>query len=54
MQMTEGVLASKDCIVPYLQPIPYLGTGFHRYVFVLYKQDRGKVDLSKHSLQEHW
>lgn len=37
-----------DTIVEYLQPFPLKGTGFHRYVFVLYKQN-GKVsyDVSK-------
>ncbi|XP_045494663.1 39S ribosomal protein L38, mitochondrial [Colias croceus] len=37
-----------DTIVDYLQPFPLKGTGYHRYVFVLYKQD-GKVsyELSK-------
>lgn len=31
-----------DTIMEYLQPFPLKGTGYHRYVFVLYKQD-GKV-----------
>lgn len=28
-----------DTIVEYMQPFPLKGTGYHRYVFVLYKQD---------------
>ncbi|KAJ0175522.1 hypothetical protein K1T71_008681 [Dendrolimus kikuchii] len=28
-----------DVIAEYLQPFPLKGTGYHRYVFVLYKQD---------------
>ncbi|XP_061703871.1 large ribosomal subunit protein mL38 [Cydia pomonella] len=28
-----------DSIVEYLQPFPLKGTGYHRYAFVLYKQD---------------
>ncbi|KAJ2950030.1 hypothetical protein O0L34_g11368 [Tuta absoluta] len=32
-----------DNIVEYLRPFPLKGTGYHRYVFVLYKQD-GRVD----------
>ncbi|KAL4711660.1 hypothetical protein ACJJTC_003061 [Scirpophaga incertulas] len=32
-----------DTLLEYLQPFPLKGTGFHRYVFVLYKQD-GKMD----------
>ena len=27
-----------DQIVPYLQPFPPFGTGFHRFVFILFKQ----------------
>lgn len=38
--MTKG-----DLIVPYLQPIPPKGTGYHRHIFVLYKQER-KLDFS--------
>lgn len=37
-----------DTIVEYLQPFPLKGTGYHRYVFVLYKQDgRVSYDLPK-------
>lgn len=36
---------SGDVIVPYMQPLPYVGTGFHRYIFVLYRQNNGPVDL---------
>ncbi|XP_074644133.1 large ribosomal subunit protein mL38-like [Tubulanus polymorphus] len=35
-----------EVICDYLQPIPARGTGFHRYVFVLYKQEK-KIDFSK-------
>lgn len=34
-----------DLIAEYLQPFPLKGTGYHRYVFVLYKQD-GKVSYN--------
>lgn len=40
-----------DQIVPYLQPIPAKGTGYHRHVFVLYKQT-GKLDLSQLAVKE--
>lgn len=40
-----GVVSKGEVIVDYLQPIPPRGTGFHRYVFILYKQD-GKLDYS--------
>lgn len=36
------IVEKGDTIVEYLQPFPLKGTGFHRYVFVLYKQG-GKV-----------
>lgn len=36
-------------IIPYLQPIPPKGTGFHRHVFVLYKQEK-KLDLSEYKI----
>lgn len=37
-----------DTIVEYLQPFPLKGTGYHRYVFVLYKQDQPIVyDVTK-------
>ncbi|KAL3310264.1 39S ribosomal protein L38, mitochondrial [Cichlidogyrus casuarinus] len=45
---------SGDTLVPYLQPIPYAGTGFHRYIFTLYLQLNGKMDqiqLGQHSLK---
>jgi len=38
---------SGDTICPYLQPFPPYGTGFHRFVFVLYKQ-KTKLDLSEY------
>lgn len=34
-----------ETIVPYLQPFPPRGTGFHRHIFVLYKQNK-KLDFS--------
>jgi len=42
-----GDLSQGDTVVPYLQPFPPHGTGFHRMVFVLYKQS-SRVDLSKY------
>ncbi|KAG5685117.1 hypothetical protein PVAND_014314 [Polypedilum vanderplanki] len=43
-------LAKGEQIVPYLQPIPFKGTGYHRYIFILYKQDK-KLDLSEFKLK---
>lgn len=38
-------ISKGDQIVPYLQPIPPKGSGHHRHVFVLYKQEK-KLDLN--------
>lgn len=38
-------LKKGNTLIEYLQPIPPRGTGFHRYAFVLYKQDK-KIDFS--------
>lgn len=41
-----------DTLVEYLQPFPLKGTGYHRYVFVLYKQDgRVSYDIPKGNQQ---
>lgn len=34
-----------DTVIEYLQPFPPKGTGYHRYVFVLYKQD-GRINYN--------
>lgn len=36
-----------ETIVEYLQPFPPKGTGYHRHVFILYKQNK-KLDFSKY------
>ena len=33
-------------ICPYLQPFPPYGTGFHRFVFILYKHVRDQVTMN--------
>jgi len=45
----EGVAdaSSGETICPYLQPFPPFGTGFHRFIFVLYKQ-KSTLDLSNY------
>ncbi|XP_058445297.1 large ribosomal subunit protein mL38 [Malaya genurostris] len=40
-----------DRIVPYLQPFPPKGTGYHRHVFVLYKQEK-KLDMGEYRIEE--
>jgi len=42
-----GNIEQGETICPYLQPFPPHGTGFHRMVFVLYKQN-SRLDLSKY------
>lgn len=44
-----------DTIVEYLRPFPLKGTGYHRYAFVLYKQD-GQVnyDVKKGKYIFYW
>lgn len=36
----NGDVSKGELIVPYLQPFPPRGTGYHRHVFVLYKQNQ--------------
>lgn len=36
-----------ETVCPYLQPFPSYGTGFHRFVFILYKH-KNKLDLSEY------
>uniref|UniRef100_A0A336MQ47 Large ribosomal subunit protein mL38 n=1 Tax=Culicoides sonorensis TaxID=179676 RepID=A0A336MQ47_CULSO len=42
-----------ECLVPYLQPFPPKGTGYHRHVFLLFKQEK-KLDLSDYSVKEQF
>jgi hypothetical protein len=39
-------LATGDLLCEYLQPFPPSGTGYHRYAFVLYKQE-ARIDFAK-------
>lgn len=47
----NGDVAKGERIVPYLQPISPKGTGFHRHVFVLYKQKK-KLDFGQYKVGE--
>jgi len=40
-------LSTGQVIAPYLQPFPPFGTGYHRYVFILFKQ-ASEIDASKY------
>nr|CAH8854235.1 unnamed protein product [Trichobilharzia regenti] len=40
----EGCVGGEE-IISYMPPLPYQGTGYHRYIFILYRQDRGQVNL---------
>lgn len=46
-ELADGAPKSGDLVVEYSPPLPYQGTGFHRYVFVLYCQEKGPIDLSQ-------
>lgn len=46
----NGELDSGQHLVPYLQPVPYYGTGYHRYVFILFRH-RKPIDLSDYDLK---
>ncbi len=37
--------ASGKTVVEYLQPFPAFGTGYHRFIFVLYKQVHSNVNV---------
>jgi hypothetical protein len=47
----NGDVSKGELIAPYLQPFPPKGTGYHRHVFVLYKQDK-KLDLQDLKLKD--
>ncbi|KAJ8933207.1 hypothetical protein NQ314_014154 [Rhamnusium bicolor] len=40
-------LEKGETLVEYLQPFPPKGTGYHRHIFILYKQDK-KIDFSSY------
>ncbi|KRT83841.1 hypothetical protein AMK59_3674, partial [Oryctes borbonicus] len=42
-----------EIIVDYLQPFPPKGTGYHRFVFILYKQDK-HIDFSSLTKSGKW
>ncbi|XP_058061900.1 large ribosomal subunit protein mL38 [Anopheles bellator] len=46
----DGDIKRGEVLMPYLQPFPPKGTGYHRHIFVLYKQDAGKIDFSGYKL----
>ncbi|KAK0426330.1 hypothetical protein QR680_009649 [Steinernema hermaphroditum] len=46
----SGEVNLGDVVVPYLQPLPYKGTGFHRVAFVNFRH-REKIDLTSIALK---
>lgn len=46
----NGNVANGEVVVPYLQPFPAKGTGYHRHIFILYKQDK-RLDLSEYGIK---
>lgn len=49
----NGDISKGELIVPYLQPIPPKGSGYHRHVFILYKQDK-KIDLNSYKVTDEF
>lgn len=47
----NGDISKGELIVPYLQPIPPKGSGYHRHVFILYQQEK-KIDLNSYKVDE--
>jgi large subunit ribosomal protein L38 len=47
----NGDISKGETIVPYLQPFPAYGTGYHRHIFILYKQDK-KIDFSSYKVNK--
>jgi len=42
---TSDGISKGETIIPYLQPLPYYGTGYHRIAFVLFRHQQ-KIDFS--------
>lgn len=47
----NGDVSKAETIVPYLQPFPARGTGYHRHIFILYKQEE-KLDFSSYKVNK--
>lgn len=47
----NGDVSKGETIVPYLQPFPPKGTGYHRHIFILYKQEK-KLDFSSYKVNK--
>ena len=48
----DAKIENGELIVPYLQPIPYYGTGYHRIAFVLFRH-KNKIDFSSYQLKTY-
>lgn len=47
----NGNVSKGDVIVPYLQPFPSKGTGYQRFIFILYKQEK-KLDFGSYAVKK--
>ncbi|KAF8812944.1 PEBP-like protein [Phlegmacium glaucopus] len=47
------VLKGKPAITPYYPPAPPPGSGFHRYVFLLFQEPAGGVNIPKDNLEHN-
>ena len=45
-------LSTGQIVAPYLQPFPPFGTGYHRFVFILFKQVREHSNI--YFIQVQW
>lgn len=48
-----GDIKSGETIIDYMQPIPARGTGMHRMVFILFKQNQ-EIDFTQEKRQLPW
>lgn len=49
----ENKIEKGESIISYLRPFPPKGTGYHRHIFILYKQER-TIDFSKFKKEAPW
>jgi len=49
--ITGGDISTGETLCQYLRPFPAFGTGYHRFAFVLYRQE-GEIDFSTEAREE--
>jgi len=48
---SDGVLKDGEVVIPYLQPVPFYGSGYHRIAFILLKH-RMPLDMTQYFLND--